>query len=53
MSYGVVSPGLDHPPPRCGDGDLDRDMVPAHVPGTKRLRQREARAVRFRTFRSV
>lgn len=22
----MVSPGLDHPPPRRGEGDLERDM---------------------------
>lgn len=31
-SYGVVSPGLDQPPPRCGDGDRDSDILPG-VPG--------------------
>ena len=33
VSYGLVSPGLDHPPPRLGDGDRDKDMVPRGVPG--------------------
>jgi hypothetical protein len=26
LSYGVVNPGLAHPPPLLGDGDRDRDM---------------------------
>lgn len=31
----VVNPGVAHPPPRCGDGDRDKDMVPSPgVPGT-------------------
>ena len=33
LSNGVVSPGLDHPPPRLGDGDLDKDMGLEGVPG--------------------
>lgn len=33
LLYGVVKPGLDHPPPRCGDGDLESDMLPCVSPG--------------------
>lgn len=35
LLYGVVRPGLDQPPLRCGDGDRDNDMsgMPG-VPGT-------------------
>jgi len=25
---GVTRAGVDHPPPRCGDGDLESDMRP-------------------------
>ena len=33
FSNGVVSPGLDQPPPLLGEGDRDRDMSAAGVPG--------------------
>lgn len=32
LSYGVVSPGLAHPPPLLGDGDRDKDIKEG-VPG--------------------
>ena len=32
-SKGSAKPGLDHPPPRLGDGDLDNDMSSSGVPG--------------------
>lgn len=32
-SYGVVSPGLAHPPPLLGEGDRDKDIQVAGVPG--------------------
>ena len=28
LSYGLVSPGLDHPPPLLGDGERDKDIEP-------------------------
>ena len=33
LSYGVVSPGLAHPPPLLGEGERDKDMNEAGVPG--------------------
>lgn len=33
LSYGEVNPGLDQPPPLLGDGDRDKDMKEAGVPG--------------------
>jgi hypothetical protein len=26
LLYGVVNPGLDHPPPRCGEGERESDI---------------------------
>lgn len=33
LSNGVVSPGLDQPPPLLGEGDRDKDISAAGVPG--------------------
>jgi len=33
LSKGLVSPGLDHPPPLLGDGERDNDMFVCGVPG--------------------
>ena len=32
-SKGLVSPGLDQPPPLAGEGDRDNDILPYGVPG--------------------
>jgi hypothetical protein len=29
LLYGAVRPGVEKPPPRWGDGDRDRDIVPS------------------------
>ena len=33
VSNGLVSPGLDQPPPRLGEGDRESDIPEAGVPG--------------------
>ena len=33
LSYGLVKPGLDQPPPLLGDGDRDNDIFEYGVPG--------------------